>query len=191
MHIAITGGIGTGKSYVCNMLRQMGVSVYDCDAAAKQLMRTSPQLRQQLISLIGRDVYDNNGEVQKRVVAQYLLASEANKQALNNVVHPAVAADYLHSGCEWLESAILFDSNFDKRLHFDFVVCVSAPRQVRIQRIVRRDSIAPEKAEQWIDAQMPQAEVEQRSHFVINNDGMADVAHQLQCLLNNISDKQR
>lgn len=133
MHIAITGGIGTGKSYVCNMLRQMGVSVYDCDAAAKQLMRTSPQLRQQLISLIGRDVYDNNGDVQKRVVAQYLLASEANKQALNNVVHPAVAADYLHSGCEWLESAILFESNFDKRLHFDFVVCVSAPRQVRIQ----------------------------------------------------------
>lgn len=186
MLTAITGGIGSGKSYVCRMLESRGISVYDCDAAAKRLMRTSEKLQQELRQLVGQDVYTSDGQLQKRVLADFLLTSEANKQALNDVIHPAVAEDFLSSGMTWLESAILFESGFDRRVSFDRVVCVSAPRDVRIQRIMRRDNITAEKAAEWIDTQMAQEEVERRSHFVIVNDGKSDIEQQIDNMLSKI-----
>lgn len=186
MLTAITGGIGSGKSYVCRILENRGVSVYDCDAAAKRLMRTSEKLQQELRQLVGQDVYTSDGQLQKRVLADFLLTSEANKQALNDVIHPAVAEDFLSSGMTWLESAILFESGFDRRVSFDRVVCVSAPRDVRIQRIMRRDNITAEKAAEWIDTQMAQEEVERRSHFVIVNDDKSDIEQQIDNMLSQI-----
>lgn len=186
MLTAITGGIGSGKSYVCRILESRGICVYDCDAAAKRLMRTSEKLQQELRQLVGQDVYTSDGQLQKRVLSDFLLTSEANKQALNDVVHPAVAEDFLSSGMTWLESAILFESGFDRRVSFDRVVCVSAPRDVRIQRIMRRDNITAEKAAEWIDTQMAQKEVERRSHFVIVNDGKSDIEQQTDNMLSQI-----
>ena len=186
MLTAITGGIGSGKSYVCRILESRGISVYDCDAAAKRLMRTSEKLQQELRQLVGQDVYTSDGQLQKRVLAEFLLTSEANKLALNDVVHPAVAEDFLSSGMTWLESAILFESGFDRRISFDRIVCVSAPRDIRIQRIMRRDNITAEKAAEWIDTQMAQEEVERRSHFVIVNDSKSDIEQQIDNMLSQI-----
>lgn len=186
MLTAITGGIGSGKSYVCRILESRGICVYDCDAAAKRLMRTSEKLQQELRHLVGQDVYTSDGQLQKRVLSDFLLTSEANKLALNDVIHPAVAEDFLSSGMTWLESAILFESGFDRRVSFDRVVCVSAPRDVRIQRIMRRDNITAEKAAEWIDTQMAQKEVERRSHFVIVNDGKSDIEQQIDNMLSQI-----
>lgn len=186
MLTAITGGIGSGKSYVCRILESRGISVYDCDAAAKRLMLTSEKLQQELRQLVGQDVYTSDGQLQKSVLSDFLLTSEANKLALNDVIHPAVAEDFLSSGMTWLESAILFESGFDSRVSFDRVVCVSAPRDVRIQRIMRRDNISAAKAAEWIDTQMAQEEVERRSHFVIVNDGKSDIEQQIDNMLSQI-----
>lgn len=186
MLTAITGGIGSGKSYVCRILESRGISVYDCDAAAKRLMRTSEKLQQELRQLVGQEVYTSDGQLQKRVLADFLLTSEANKLALNDVIHPAVAEDFLSSGMTWLESAILFESGFDRRIHFDRIVCVSAPRDVRIQRIMRRDNISAAKAAEWIDTQMTQKEVERRSHFIIVNDGKSNIEQQIDNMLSQI-----
>ena len=186
MLTAITGGIGSGKSYVCRILESRGICVYDCDAAAKRLMRTSEKLQQELRQLVGQDVYTSDGQLQKSVLSDFLLTSEANKLALNDVSHPAVAEDFLSSGMTWLESAILFESGFDSRVSFDRVVCVSAPRDVRIQRIMRRDNITAEKAAEWIDTQMAQEEVERRSHFVIVNDSKSDIEQQIDNMLSQI-----
>lgn len=186
MLTAITGGIGSGKSYVCRILESRGICVYDCDAAAKRLMRTSEKLQQELRQLVGQDVYTSDGQLQKRVLSDFLLTSEANKLALNDVIHPAVAEDFLSSGMTWLESAILFESGFDSRVSFDRIVCVSAPRDVRIERIMRRDNITAEKAAEWIDTQMAQEEVERRSHFVIVNDGKSDIEQQIDNMLSKI-----
>lgn len=186
MLTAITGGIGSGKSYVCRILESRGICVYDCDAAAKRLMRTSEKLQQELRQLVGQDVYTSDGQLQKSVLSDFLLTSEANKLALNDVIHPAVAEDFLSSGMTWLESAILFESGFDSRVSFDRVVCVSAPRDVRIQRIMRRDNITAEKAAEWIDTQMAQEEVERRSHFVIVNDSKSDIEQQIDNMLSQI-----
>lgn len=183
--IAITGGIGSGKSYVCQLLEKHGIKVYDCDAAAKRLMRTSATLRQQLRQLVGPQVY-RGCILQKRVLAEFLLASEANKQAVNEIVHPAVALDFIESDYQWLESAILFDSGFHRRVPFSFVVCVSAPEAVRVRRIMARDGISEAKALEWIHRQMPQEQVEGLSNFVIVNDGVAPLEPQVDHLIHQL-----
>ena len=185
MQIAITGGIGAGKSYVCRLLEKRGINVYDCDAAAKRLMRTSPQLQQQLQELIGNNVY-RDGILQKAVLAQFLLASEENKQAVNDIVHPAVARDFEASDYSWLESAILFDSRFNERTHFDFIVCVTAPLDVRISRIMLRDNISREKTLEWINRQLPQEKVVRKSNFEIVNDGLQPLTPQIDRLINTV-----
>lgn len=86
MKIAITGGIGSGKSYVCRILEKQGIRVYDCDAEAKRLMRTDARLQAGLKKLVGEQVYSAEGVLQKPVLAQFLLTGEANKQAVNDVV---------------------------------------------------------------------------------------------------------
>lgn len=189
MRIAITGGIGSGKSYVCRRLNARGITVYDCDDAAKRLMRSSMAIREGLTKLVGPEVYHGN-ELCKPVLAQFLLQSEANKQAVNAVVHPAVAADYLNSGLEWMESAILFDSGFDFRIAFDYVVCVTAPLEVRISRVMARDGISREKTLEWINRQLPQEQVRSRSQFEIVNDGEKDIDKQLDYIFNQIKNNR-
>ena len=125
-----------------------------------------------------------NKVLQKRVLAQYLLKSEANKLTVDNLIHPVIARDFLQSGYSWLESAILFDSGFYKRIDFDFIVCVSAPLETRVQRVMKRDGITEEKALEWIHKQWPQEKVEQHSDYVIVNDGIRDLEDQIKELLN-------
>jgi dephospho-CoA kinase len=148
-------------------------------------MRTSATLRQQLRQLVGPQVY-RGCILQKRVLTEFLLASEANKQAVNEIVHPAVALDFIESDYQWLESAILFDSGFHRRVPFSFVVCVSAPEDVRVQRIMARDGISEAKALEWIHRQMPQEQVEAQSDFVIVNDGVAPLEPQVDKLIHQL-----
>ena len=173
MKTGITGGIGSGKSYVCKLLAQRGIEVYDCDAAAKRLIRTSPHLRQQLKALIG--------SLDKAAISRFLLANEENQQAVNAIVHPAVFHDFEESGMLWMESAILFESGADKLV--DRVIVVTAPEEVRIQRVMQRDGITREKALQWIARQWPQKQVIARADFEIVNDGHADLNSQIEKLL--------
>ena len=173
MKTGITGGIGSGKSYVCKLLAQRGIDVYDCDAAAKRLIRNSPRLRQQLKALIG--------SLEKADISRFLLASEENQQAVNAIVHPAVFQDFEESGMLWMESAILFESGADKLV--DRVIVVTAPEEIRIQRVMQRDGITREKALQWLARQWPQEQVKARADFEIVNDGQADLNSQIEKLL--------
>lgn len=186
-HIAITGGIGSGKSFVCSLLKQYGIKVYDCDQAAKRLWATDETLQRDLKAVVGEEVYINN-VLQKRVLAQYLLKSEANKLTVDNLIHPAIAHDFLQSGYSWLESAILFDSGFYKRIDFDFIVCVSAPLATLVQRVMKRDGITEAKALEWIHKQWPQEKMEQHSNFVIVNDGIKGLDEQIKELIHTTSE---
>lgn len=188
MKIGITGGIGSGKSYVCQRLIARGYEVYDCDNAAKRLMRTSSEIRQQLTALIGPNTYQGDS-LNKAAVAKFLLAAEANAQAIDAIVHPAVADDFLRSGLQWLESAILFQSGFDRRVPFDAVIVVTAPEEVRIRRIMLRDNISREKASEWIARQWPQEDVRQRADYEIINDGKQPISPQLDLLLKSLNNK--
>lgn len=183
--VAITGGIGSGKSYVCHLLQKHGIEVYDCDAAAKRLLHSDATLRQELLNLVGDEVYQG-ADLQKKVLAKFILASDANKQAVNEVVHPAVANDFIKSGCDWLESAILFESGFHKRVDFDCVVCVSAPLEDRIARIMQRDRLSRDDSQEWIRRQMPQEEIIRLSDFTIVNDGQKNLEEQIEQIIHKI-----
>ena len=176
MKIGIAGGIGSGKSYVCRRLEARGMTVYDCDAAAKRLIRTSPQLQQQLTDLIG--------SIDKAAMSRFLLASKENAQAINDIIHPAVFQDFLDSGMEWMESAIMYESGIYQLV--DKVVVVTAPEELRIQRIMQRDGISREKALQWIHRQWPQEQVKALANYEIVNDGIADIDSQIDLLLHRL-----
>jgi len=180
LRIAITGGIGSGKSFVCRMFEQRGIKIYDCDRAAKRIMASSEEVRNALAAIIGLEAYAG-GRLNKVVMAKFLLASEENARRINSIVHPAVAADFMDSGYQWMECAILFSSGFNR--YVDRVVCVTAPREVRIQRIMSRDGITRAKAEEWIGCQMPQEEVAERSDFVIENDDRHELEPQIDNIL--------
>lgn len=170
MRYCLTGGIGAGKSYVCSLLREKGVEIYDTDNAAKRLIAQSPEIRQQLKELIGG--------LDKQTIAAFLLKSEENKLAINSIVHPAVIKDFLNSGFEWMECAIIYEAHLEQ--YVDKVIAVTAPREVRIERIMSRDGISRKEAEQWIDAQYPQEKVAERADFVIDNDGIKDLQKQIE-----------
>lgn len=184
MTTAITGGIGSGKSFVCRLLEKRGINnIYDCDKAAKRLIKEDPKIKEELLRTIGQHAYEN-GKLNKAAVAEFLMESEANKRRINAIVHPAVASDFLKSGHEWMECAILYESGFDKLV--DRVVAVSAPKETRIERIMARDNIDRHKAEEWIDLQLPQEEVERKADFVIINDGLRDLDEQLSLIIGQI-----
>ena len=188
MRTGITGGIGSGKSYVCRLLERQGVEVYDCDSAAKRLMRNDEQLRQRLKELIGPDTYitDDQGVemLNKAAVAQFLLASDDNAKAVDGIVHPAVFDDFLNSGMQWVESAILFESGLYRLV--DRVVVVTAPEETRIGRVMRRDNISREKAIEWMQRQWSQDELLKRADYEIVNDGITPLLPQVQRLLSTI-----
>ena len=190
MKTGITGGIGSGKSYVCRLLQKRGYEVYDCDDAAKRLIRTSPVIRRELTDLIGPDTYfeergrrkeDRGYILNKKAVAEFLLASEENAHAIDRIVHPAVFQDFIDSGMEWMESAIIFESGIYRLV--DRIIVVTAPEEVRIQRVMQRDGISREKVLEWMGRQLPQDIVRERADYEIVNDGEADLDRQLDALL--------
>ncbi len=180
MRIALTGGIGSGKSFVCRLLEERGIAIYDCDAAAKRLMRHDEALKERLMQLVGQDLYVD-GRLDKARMARFMLQNEAHTAQVNAIVHPAVGDDFMASGYEWMECAILFESGFDR--YVDRVVCVAAPQEVRIARVMARDNLPREKVLQWMEKQWPQEEVARRSHFVIVNDGKEPLNQQIDSLL--------
>ena len=206
MKIGITGGIGSGKSYVCRLLEARGYAVYDCDSAAKRLIRTSPFIRRRLTALIGPQTYfketgdrrqetgdgsQESGEyfLNKKAVAEFLLESEDNARAIDRIVHPAVFRDFIQSGMEWMESAIIYESGIYRLV--DRVIVVTAPEELRIQRVMARDKISREKVLEWMGRQWPQEEVRRRADFEIVNDGLADLNQQLDDIIKEISNNQQ
>ena len=175
MKIGITGGIGSGKSYVCKRLEARGIRVYDCDSAAKRLIRTSADLQQQLKTLVG--------SLEKADMAKFLLESEENAKAIDAIVHPAVFRDFEQSGLQWMESAILYESGAIRLV--DKAIVVTAPDEVRIRRVMERDNITREKVLEWMSRQLPQEEVRRKADFEIVNDGITDIDKQLDEIINN------
>lgn len=180
--IALTGGIGCGKSFVAQLLLEENIEVYDCDAAAKRIILTLPAIQTQLQQLVGERLF-KDGVLRKEMLTTFIQQSEQHKMAVNNIVHPVVAADFLSSGLHWFESAILFESGFYRRLHIDKIIGVTAPPDVRIARIMQRNHISRAQAEAWIASQMAQEEIIAQCDYIIRNDGQADLKQQLRSLL--------
>lgn len=189
LRIGITGGIGSGKSYVCAKISAKGYPVYYCDDEAKRIIRTSPVVHDKLVDLIGSDVYSANGTLQKPVLAAYLCSSKLHAAEVDRIVHPCVAEDFRQwcqkqtSPVVFMECALLFESGFDALVQFSALVTVD--EQTRLERIMARDHVSEEKARVWIELQMPESEKAKRCDFQLRNTG-ADI---LQADLNRLFER--
>ena len=181
MKIGITGGIGTGKSYVCRLLKQRGIEVYDCDEAAKRLIRTSPIIYKGLCQLIGPDAFlcradKDEHTLNKAAVTRFLLQSDTHAQAINDIVHPAVFRDFEAWKAERpdcalvaFESAILLDRGLPEGFA-DYVIYVDAPEELRLRRAMERDGSAAESVRRRMQSQKAGPE-HPAVDFVLDNSG--------------------
>ncbi|MBP3227727.1 MAG: dephospho-CoA kinase [Bacteroidaceae bacterium] len=177
MNYAITGGIASGKSRFCQRLRAAGNPVYDCDAAAKRIVRTHPDVRRQLTGLVGTSLYAIDGTLDKKALAAYLTASPENASRVDAIVHPRVAEDYrawqqeqTEKGARhtFMECALLFESGFDRLA--DRTVLIYAREATRLRRLMARDGITEQQARRWMALQMPEEEKLRRADIVIPNE---------------------
>jgi dephospho-CoA kinase len=172
--IGITGGIGSGKSVVAQILLSMGYPVYDSDAEAKQIMQTDDAVRAQLTAAFGTDIYTHN-RLNNKLLAEIAFANPLQLQNLNNIVHPAVKqhlrewAKKQKSPVLFLESAILFESGFESET--DGVILVTAPLKTRINRVIQRDKCSREQVLQRMSQQWTEdAKTTKADYIVINDD---------------------
>ncbi len=187
--LGITGGIGSGKSYVSRLLESWGIPVYDTDREAKRLTLTHPEICRELIALLGEEVYCGQ-QLNKTLLAGYLFASRAHAERVNHIIHPRVYEDFLlwadglkQQGRELvgMESAILFESGFDRAV--DRVLMVYAPLEIRISRAMERDGVPEERVRERIAAQMDEGLKCKRADFILTNDGINPVEPQLRQII--------
>lgn len=175
LQIGITGGIGTGKSFVCKIFKHLNIPVYDADSRAKWLMANNSKLKESIIKAFGEEAYTKEG-LNRKYLASKVFNDSDNVSKLNSLVHPAVGKDYQ----QWVkdnqespyllkEAALMFESGSYKQL--DKVIYVHAPKELRLKRIKQRD---PHRSEQEIEAiikkQLSAEEMKERSDYIINND---------------------
>lgn len=189
--IGLTGGIGSGKSYVAHLMEQMGCPVYYTDDEAKRLMRESDEIKTQLIALLGEDVYSSDGQPNKAKLAAYLFSDKRHADKINAIVHPVVRKDFLKwagrqiSPVIVMECAILFESGFNNLV--TVVIAVSAPENVRLSRILSRDHCSVQQASARMKSQYSEAERCRRADFVLLNDGVQDVRKETDKILKQIN----
>ena len=176
LKIGITGGIGVGKSIVCSLFKQLGISVYDSDARAKELTLTNLQIISGIKRLFGDESYVN-GELQRQYIASKVFADPTALGNLNELIHPVVASDFKSWCIERelecvkyiiIESAILIESGFSA--HVDKIVCVTAPIELRISRVIKRDSLSRDGVENRINNQLSDQERCEVSQYNVVND---------------------
>lgn len=181
MIIGITGGIGSGKSVIAKQLREMGYAVYDTDSEAKRLIVEDAHVREQMEQLFGEEVY-RDGVYQTAVVAQRVFADQSLLARLNAIVHPAVRADIegwlLENGGRdsevcFIECAILYQAGFDTLC--DKVVAVTAPEDIRLERVIARDHSTIDKVRARMRAQSTEQDL-LRADIVVNNDGQTPIS---------------
>jgi dephospho-CoA kinase len=160
--IGITGGIGSGKSTVCKVFNLLGVPVFEADITAGRLINSNSEIRNELVRLFGNDIYNADNKLNRKKLAELIFNSDILLEKVNNIVHPAVRNEFLN----WTkqqktayvihEAAILFESGFYKMM--DFTILVSASVEMRVERVMMRDSIPREQviarmAKQWPDSE--------------------------------------
>lgn len=182
LKIGITGGIGSGKSTVAKIFATLGIPVYDADIAAKKLMITNETIKTNIIKHFGEQSYKNN-TLNRSYLSSIIFKNAEKLQLLNSITHPIT----ISNANEWFqrqqapyalkEAALIFESNSNQYL--DYVIGVSAPKAIRIIRIMQRNNLSREDVLKIMSRQMNEDEKMKRCNFVIDNSGKVSVIQQV------------
>jgi len=188
--IGITGGIGSGKSYVSGIIKSMGFPVYHSDESAKLLMESNPEIKEGLLLLFGDSIYEK-GELNKKKLAELIFESPELREKVNALVHPIVRADF----AQWAsnqskeivfnEAAILFETGANT--NFDATILVIAPEAIRIDRVMKRENCSRELVLKRIQSQWSDEQKSSLATYQIINDSVSPLLIQVEKVLEKIS----
>ena len=171
--VGITGGIGVGKTYICNILQKMGYSIFSSDQVSKKIVSENTYVRDQIRKFFGEDIIENE-KISREKLAIQVFSNRKKLKKLNEIVHPFVKKEFdnwmskrYDEKVVFKEAAIIFEANSHKNL--DYIVCVTAKLQDRINRVMKRDKVDSYSVKKRISMQMSQIEKEKLSDFVIFN----------------------
>lgn len=172
--IGITGGIGSGKTIVCEVFKLLGIPVFQADLVAGKLINSDTEIKDFLIGQYGKDIYNTDRTINREKLAGIIFNNNSEMEKVNKVVHPAVRNEYMN----WLknqktkyiihEAAILFESGFYKMM--DFTILVTAPEEMRIERVMKRNGLTRENVISRIAKQWPDSEKRKLATFELIND---------------------
>ncbi|MCH7525211.1 MAG: dephospho-CoA kinase [Bacteroidetes bacterium] len=190
--VGLTGGIGSGKTTVANMFVELGIPIYIADVEAKKLMNSSKVIKRELIQLFGTNAY-SDGKINKAFLADKIFNDKDLLVEMNAVVHPKVKTHFK----KWIkiqrslyviyEAAILFENGGYKEC--DYIITVTAPETVRIQRIIQRDNATKQSVRAIMNNQWNDAKKVKLSHFVIENKELSQTAKQVKNIHQKILEK--
>ena len=189
LKIGITGGIGSGKSYVCQILEKMGYAIFYSDLEAKKLMIQNKVLIQKIKNIIGGHAYLDN-ELNKPIIRNFLFQNEVNKEKLNSLIHPFVYQEFekwassIQKEIVFNESALLFETDSYKR--FNKTILVTAPEEIKIERLIRRDSLNMEEIKKRFNAQLNDTIKIKKADYIIENDDKKLIIPQINKMLEQI-----
>jgi dephospho-CoA kinase len=192
LRVGITGNIGSGKSKVSSILKDRGYSVFDADTEAKKCMIQEP-VKSQLIQLLGKDVYLENGELNRQLIASQVFSDPGLLTKLNAIVHPVVKNNFQTWAVEsqqnivFKEAAILLEAGGQHEV--DFIVVVDCPKEIRLERVIKRDQSSPEEVLKRMDKQWSDEEKRKYADFVILNDGNEALEPQIDKLISVLESK--
>ncbi len=172
LSIGLTGGFGSGKSTVAHIFEVLGIPVYYADAASKRLMNENEKVKSAVQKRFGKKVYPE-GKLDRKYLADIVFKDENKLALLNSIVHPATLKDM----DDWMkqqissyaikEAALIFESGSNTSL--DFVIGVKSPLELRLQRVINRDSLTKDEAMARINKQMDEDDKISMCDFVITN----------------------
>ena len=189
--IGLTGGIGSGKTYVAQILEKMGYPVYYSDTRAKELCNEDPLIIRQLKELLGDDAYKNE-KLNKSFISNQIFSSPDLRETINSIIHPVVRNDFE----QWLENlssdslvfneaAILFETKSYKR--FDETILVYAPLEIKIQRLISRDRVSQEEITAKMNVQWSDTKKMTLTRFHILNDEKTPLLEQIETILEKLN----
>jgi len=175
LRIGLTGGIGSGKSTVAKVFEELGIAVFYADNEAKKFLFNS-DVKSDLSRLFGEEIFDKKGEIIRANLAQIVFSNPQSIQKLNKLIHPRLMEQFkiwaLEKESEGdsyviMEAAILFEAGFSTNV--DKVLCITAPIQERIVRVIKRDGVTAKQVEDRMSHQWSDDKRAKLSDFVIDN----------------------
>jgi len=192
--VGITGGIGSGKSFISRIFETLSIPTYDADKQAKELMNSDPEIKEKLIAAFGANTYNSSGELDRPYLSDVVFKDEKKLKKLNDIVHPIV----INHGNRWgekqkgpyslKEAALLFESGSYKNL--DYTILVTSPLELRIKRVMDRDQTSRQQVESRISKQMSDQEKLPLADMVILNDGHTPLLPQIMDIHNFLLSKE-
>ena len=185
LKVGITGGIGSGKTWVCRVFQHFGIPLFEADSEVKKLYQTDTNLKAKLIETFGPKAYTLEGHF-NTIFFREVLSDSSKRQVLNDIVHPKIFQRFEEWSLEQKspyvikEAAILFESGADKTVHK--TIGVFAPLELRIQRVLERDNRTREDIIAIMNMQLSEAELRQKVDYAITNDNEQSVIKQVRNL---------